>query len=209
MSDWTRWHLDYADPRSALSKRLGVVVTRTREAVKAAPAGEVRLLSVCAGQAYDVVGALRGHPRAADVRGLLVELDPDNVTVAREGLAAAGLSRLGVRRDDAGRTDAYSGAVPADVVLLCGVLGNVSDDDARTTVGAVSRLCAPGATLVWTRHRRAPDLTPSIRGWLADAGWEELGFDSPDDESFAVGTHRLTGPPLPFAIGLRLFTFVV
>lgn len=205
--DWTGWHRDYADPSSQLSRRLGVVVARTREALAAAAPGEVRLVSVCAGQAHDVVGALRGHPRAADVRGRLVELDPENVRVARDALASAGSGRIEVRTGDAGCTDAYEGAVPADVLLLCGVLGNVSEDDARTTVGHVSRLCAPGATVVWTRHRRAPDLTPAVRGWFADAGWEEVGFDSPGEDSFAVGTHRLIGEPQPFRAGVRLFTF--
>lgn len=207
MSDWTRWHLAYADLGSALSRRLGAVVARTREAVKAAAPSDVRLVSVCAGQAHDVVGALRGHPRAADVQGRLVELDPDNVAAAREALASAGLTRIEVRHDDAGRTDAYEGAVPADVILLCGVLGNLSDEDAEATVSNVSRLCAPGATVIWTRHRRAPDLTPSVRGWLGDAGWEEVSFESEGEDSFAVGTHRLLGPPLPFVRGLRLFTF--
>ena len=182
MSDWKRWHQEYTDPDSALSQRLDVVVARTREAVRDAPPGEVRLISVCAGQAYDVVRALRGHPRAGDVRALLVELDPDNVAVAREAVAAAGLTDVEVRRDDAARTEVYAEVVPADVLLLCGIFGNVSDDDARATIENASRLCAPGATVIWTRHRRAPDLTPRIRGWLASAGWDELAFDSPGED---------------------------
>lgn len=208
MTDWTRWHLDYDDPRSHLSQRLDIVVARTREAVERSAPGEVRLISVCAGQAHDVVGALRGHPRAVDVQGRLVELDPGNATVAHEAVEAAGLRRIEVRRDDAGRTDSYAGAVPADVVLLCGVLGNVSDADARTTVSNVSRLCAPGATVVWTRHRRSPDLTPQLRQWFVGSGFSELSFDSPGEDSFAVGVHRATTSPLPFVAGLRLFTFV-
>jgi hypothetical protein len=208
LSEWTRWHRDYADPGSALSRRLAVVVSRIREAVRDAPPGDVRLVSVCAGQAYDVVGALRGHPRASDVRGLLVELDPDNVSIARESLAEAGLAGVQVRRADAAQTSVYASAVPADVLLLCGVFGNVSDEDVHETVVNASRLSAPGATVIWTRHRRAPDLTPAVRGWFAEAGWDEIGFDSPGDASFAVGTHRLAGPPLPYADDLSLFTFL-
>jgi hypothetical protein len=155
-----------------------------------------------------VARALRGHPRAADVRGLLVELDPDNVAVAREAVAAAGLTDVEVRRDDAARTEVYAENVPAEVLLLCGVLGNISDDDVRATIENASRLCAPGATVIWTRHRRSPDLTPRIRGWLAAAGWDEIAFDSPGEESYAVGAHRLAGPPLPYDAGLHLFTFL-
>ena len=103
--------------------------------------------------------------------------------------------------------DAYEGAVPADVVLLCGVFGNVSDEDVERTVSNASRFCAPGAVVIWTRHRRSPDLTPAIRGWFERSGFAELAFDSPNGQSFAVGTHRLGSDPLPFQRGLRLFTF--
>ena len=69
-------------------------------------------------------------------------------------------------------------------------------------------LCAPGAVVVWTRHRRAPDLTGRIRGWFGDAGFEELGFDAPAEHRFGVGANRLVGPPAEFRSGLRLFNFV-
>jgi hypothetical protein len=39
----------------------------------------------------------------------------------------------------------------------------VSDGDIRRCVGLLPMLCAEGATVVWTRHRRSPDLTPQIR----------------------------------------------
>jgi hypothetical protein len=101
----------------------------------------------------------------------------------------------------------YRDAVPADVLLLCGIFGNVSEQDVRTTVANASRLCAPGA-VVRTRRREAPDQTPAIRGWFADAGFEELAFDSPGEDRFAVGTHRLVTEPLGFRGGLQMFSFI-
>ena len=63
--------------------------------------------------------------------------------------------------------------------------------------------------MIWTRHRRPPDLTPAIRGWLAAAGFAELAFDAPDDVEFSVGAARLTAAPRPFEPGRRLFVFTV
>lgn len=40
---------------------------------------------------------------------------------------AANRPGIEVVHGDAGTTDAYTGAVPTDVVLLCGVLGNLTD----------------------------------------------------------------------------------
>jgi hypothetical protein len=206
-SHWWRWHLDYDDPGSDLSRRLAVVQARIRQELAEMPAGPIRLVSACAGQGRDVVGALDGHPRAADVTGRLVEWDPDNVAAARQALLATGLAGIEVEQGDAAVTDIYDGAVPADVLLLCGIFGNVTDEDVENTATNASRLCAPGAVVMWTRHRRPPDLTPAIRRWFEQGGFAELAFDSPGDQSFAVGTHRLGSDPLPFQPGLRLFTF--
>jgi hypothetical protein len=205
--DWQRWHDAYDDPHSHLSRRLAIVVARLAEAVAAAKPGPINLVSACAGQGRDVVGALAGHPRAGDVRGRLVELDPVNVQRARDGLEAVGLQGIEVLEADAGTTDAYAGAVPADVVLLCGVFGNVPVADIERTVRAADQLCAPGATVLWTRHRRAPDLTPPIRRWFAESGFDEVAFDAPEIDGFAVGTARLTRTPRPLQPGMRLFSF--
>jgi hypothetical protein len=190
-----------------MSARLAAVQMRVREALDRAAIGPIRLLSACAGQGRDVAGALTGHPRAADVSGVLVELDPVLGRQARDLLDAAGLSRLEVRTADAGTTDAYVGAVPADVVLLCGIFGNVADADVERTARSSNQLCAPGATLIWTRHRRPPDLTPTIRAWFVESGFTELAFDAPADALFSVGTCRFDGDPAPLQRGSRLFTF--
>jgi hypothetical protein len=69
-------------------------------------------------------------------------------------------------------------------------------------------LCAPGATVVWTRHRRPPDRTTEIRAWFADAGFAELSFDGSEEFLFGVGVHRLSRAPGSYHYGTRMFTFV-
>jgi hypothetical protein len=69
---------------------------------------------------------------------------------------------------------------PADLLLLCGIFGSVSDADIERTAAAAPALCAPGATVIWTRHRRPPDLTPRIRGWFTDAAFDEVAFEAMD-----------------------------
>ena len=114
----------------------------------------MRLLSLCAGQGHDVLGVLPGHPRGPQVSAVLVEYDPQNAALARQGAEQAGLSQVEVRQADAARVANYADALPADVLLLCGIFGNVSDADIQRTAQAAPALCAPGATVIWTRHRR-------------------------------------------------------
>jgi hypothetical protein len=208
MRDWVEWHAGYDDPRSSISARLRVVRGHLSDALDAAPPGPVRLLSLCAGQGRDVLGVLPPHPRGRDVSAVLVEADPRIAAVAREGAAQAGLAGVRVREADAARPAGYADAVPADVLLLCGIFGNVADEDIQRTAQAAPALCAPGATVIWTRHRRAPDLTPRIRGWFRASGFDELAFETPDTEAMiGVGVGRLAvAPPAGLPEG-PLFTF--
>jgi hypothetical protein len=206
--DWVEWHRGYDDPGSLASRRLELVQRHLRAELDHAPAGDIRLISLCAGQGRDVIGVLAGHPRRDDVRARLVELDERNVAVARQAARAAGLEGVEVLQADAGTTDVCVGAVPAQVVVVCGIFGNIAVSDIQATVAALPGLCAPGALVLWTRHRRPPDLTPAIRSWFTEAGFGEEAFDISVDGFMSVGAHRLTGEPAALAPGQRLFTFV-
>lgn len=202
--NWVDWHTAYDEPGSALHRRLALVQQRIRDALAARPPGPIRVLSMCAGQGRDLLGVLPDHPRRKDVTATLVELDPRNVERARQ--AAAGLD-VTVIAGDAGLSTPYRDLVPADIALVCGVFGNIPDEDIRHTVDWLPRLCRQGATVIWTRHREQPDLTGPILGWFADAGFVEVAFDTADTESIGVGTHVLTGHPQPFQPDVRLFAF--
>jgi hypothetical protein len=201
--DWREWHAEYDDPSSRLSRRLAIVQQCIRNALDSMPPGPIRVVSMCAGEGRDLLGVLVDHPRASDVTGRLIELDSE---LAGRAAARAPVG-IEVVCGDASTSDAYAGAVPADLVLVCGVFGNISDADVEHTVRRLTSLCAPGGTAIWTRHRREPDLTVSVRAWFAEAGFDEVAFVGSDDFLFGVGAHRLAVAPAPFAPGVRLFTF--
>ena len=208
MKDWVAWHAAYDDPSSSLSTRLRLVRGHLSRALDRAPTGPVRLVSLCAGQGLDVLGVLPGHPRGPDVSAVLVESDPHNAELARQGAAEARLPQVEVRAADASRVASYADALPADVLLLCGIFGNVSTSDIQRTVEAAPAMCAPGAIVVWTRHRRAPDITPQIREWFCASGFDEVAFDAPETDSLtSVGVHRLADAPEASPPGEPLFTF--
>jgi hypothetical protein len=206
--DWGEWHQKYDDPATGHPQRLAVVVEQIRAALDRARPGPVQVLSLCAGDGRDVAAGATGHPRAADLTGCLVELDPALAAAARENLVPLG-SRLEVRAADAGDPAIWADAVPVDLLLLCGIFGNVPDEDVERTAAASAGLCRPGATVIWTRHRRPPDLTPTIGGWFAAAGCTSLGFWSGGPGGFGVGAERFDGAPRPLDRSRRLFAFDV
>jgi hypothetical protein len=208
VKDWVAWHAAYDDPASPLSVRLRRVRSHLADAVDQAPAGRVSLVSLCAGQGHDVIGVLPRHPRRDDVRAVLVEADERNAGLARRAAAEHGLAHVEVRQADASLVAGFADALPADVLLLCGIFGNVTDHDIKRVVRAASALCRPGATVIWTRHRRPPDLTSQVRAWFADSGFEEIAFDALEtDGLMSVGVNRLRGAPASALPGRRLFTF--
>ncbi len=208
LRDYEQWHQAYDDPDSAMSWRLSVVRRYLTEAL-AARSGPVRLLSLCAGDGRDVVGVLGSRADARRVAATLVELHPVIAENARRDAAAAGLDRVEVRTAVAGTAEAYADAVPADIVLLVGIFGNITDDDLIRTVRAAPQLCTPGARLVWSRGRHLTDPNDRIRGWFSDAGFAELDYATREgDGQPALGCVRYDGQPTRLEPTARLFTFV-
>lgn len=211
MKDWVAWHQAYDDPSSSLAVRLGRVRRHLAAALDQAPPGRIQLVSLCAGQGRDVLGVLPDHPRRDDVWALLVEADAHNAEVARERATQAGLGQVEVRQADASQTASFADALPADVLLLCGIFGNVTDSDIKHTIDAADGLCADGATVIWTRHRQHPDVTPRMRAWFAANGFEEVAFDALDTDFLTgIGVHRLRtrGPEAAGLADRPLFTFL-
>ncbi|MEI8412497.1 MULTISPECIES: class I SAM-dependent methyltransferase [unclassified Kribbella] len=205
--DWHSWHDDYDVPGSSLAQRLTVVQEQLRLALDAAPPGPLTVVSLCAGEGRDLLEVLPAHPRRDDVRARLVELDPRSTAVAEESIRVAGLAGVEVVEGDAALVDQYQGLVPADVVLACGVFGNISDEDIERTVDTCRQLSETGGTVIWTRHRDEPDLVPTICGWFEEREFERVWL-SDLSAGFGVGVHRFTGQPESLVLGRSMFTFV-
>jgi hypothetical protein len=217
-TDWVAWHEAYDDPNSPHRQRLTLIQRHIEECLEAHPPGRLRAISMCAGDGRDLLEVLHRHPRRVDVAARLVEIDAELAGRAVVAARRDGLKRVEVVTGDGSATDAYEGAVPADLILICGVFGNVAPESIENTVRRLPQLCAPGATVIWTRHRRKPDLTPRIRKWFEAASFVELAFHAPNPNSsvltdsgqtwIGVGVHRYAGPPVPFHPGQRIFTFI-
>jgi hypothetical protein len=200
--DWREWHEQYDDPGSSLSRRLEDVRRQlAADLERRAEAGQrsVRLLSLCAGDGRDTIPVLAARP-GPDVDACLVELDPQLTDAARSVAEQAGVE-IEVRTADAGSMAAFRDRPPVDVLMLCGIFGNVSDADVERCVDASRALVAPGGTVIWTRGSRVPDDPSDQDGdpaaWgrrlFTEAGYEEIAFVAPNDASYRVGVCRHAG----------------
>ncbi|GGL07183.1 hypothetical protein GCM10012284_46740 [Mangrovihabitans endophyticus] len=198
VKDWVRWHQDYETPDSSLSRRLVVVqefLVRALTEAPAEPGGQRRLISLCAGDGRDVLPVLARHDSGRTVRAVLAELDPALAERARTTAGELNLPHVDVRTGDAGLIDTYLDAVPAHLVMTCGVFGNIGDEDARRTIAALPDLLVAGGIVIWTRGRGNGSADPSsrVRAHFAENGFKELAFTQPTDARFRVGMNRLVG----------------
>jgi hypothetical protein len=210
MRDYLKWHDAYDDPGSDLSWRLRQVQAYIHQALDHLE-GPVAVISLCAGDGRDVLQVLADRDDSARVRTTLIEWHHVLAQRARTFAVEAGLAGVTVRSQDAGNTTAYLGSVPADLVIMMGIFGNISDDDLRRTIETAPQLCRPEATLLWSRSTNGTDHNASVRAWLDDAGFTELGyreFDQDQGERAALGSARYDGPPKPFVPGRQVFTFL-
>jgi hypothetical protein len=138
-----------------------------------------------------VIGVLTGHPRRDDVRARLVKLDGRNVALARQSAQAAGLHGVEVLQADAGITDACVGAVPAQIVVACGIFGNITDSDIQGHSGRIAQPVRTRCAGPLDQAPQSPDLTPAIRTWFGKASFLEEAFDTSHDGFMSVGAHRL------------------
>lgn len=165
-----------------------------------------RILSLCAGDGRDVL------PVCAAVGGghrvLLVEMHAELAAAARRRARDLRLSDAHVMVADAGVPAVYRRCLPVDLLLLCGVFGNVSEDDVRRTIDAARSMVRPGGSVIWTRGGSDPDRRPAVRRWFVEAGFEELAFDGAP-EPYGVGFSRLREPVAsPDRLSERIFRFV-
>lgn len=98
--------------------------------------------------------------------------------------------------------------MPVDVLLLCGIFGNVEPEGVRAMVSRVPSMVVEGGLVIWTRggHDGEGDPRADVRRWFVESGMPERSFDGPP-ETYGVGVNRAEHPPTT-SLGLdRLFTF--
>lgn len=202
--DWVAWHGAYDSPTSSLAARLGVVRHRLDEVLSRLPA-DASLLSLCAGDGRDVLGVRSDRPDWTG-RALLVERDPDRAGRAR--VAAETLDGVVVRCGDAADRSVYADVLSVDIVMICGVFGNVEPTEVDGIVLRVGSLLADGGQVIWTRGGGPPDRRPEVRAAFLRGGFEEVSFDGAP-QRFGVGVSRLSEPPAATWDGTEpLFRFV-
>jgi Putative methyltransferase len=208
--DWSAWHRAY-DTSPALQSRLALVQAQLSHVLDACAAPAIRLISICAGDGRDVILTLASHPRRHHVHATLIERDSSLVARAHAAVAHYGLlTHIEVRHADATDLSSYQGLVPALVVVVCGVFGNVRTADTPHLVQTIRGLCATTGSVIWTRTCASPHdqhAIDQVRACFAEQHFVEHAWHQTTPAHFVVATYRSIGEPITLDAAQPLFVF--
>ncbi|NOS71808.1 MAG: AMP-binding protein [Verrucomicrobia bacterium] len=209
--DWSDWYKHY-DELPSLQVRLRIVRELIAATLDECPAGPIRIVSLCAGDGRDVVGALANHSRRRDVTATLIDNHSESIQRGQAAAKQAGLERQ-IRFVEADATLAanYAGAVPADLVLLSGFLGHLRHEDVARLISSLPMFCNTNGCVIWNRHlvlNKGREQVAVIRELFQSNKFEELAFQTPDPDGFAVARVRFTGRTESLDAARVLFEFV-
>ncbi|WP_138498226.1 class I SAM-dependent methyltransferase family protein [Nostoc sp. PA-18-2419] len=206
--DWYEWH-DLYKIEPKLQQRLEIVREYIAYSLNASPLGAIRIVSLCAGDGRDLLGTLENHPRAKDVSARLVEINSNLVERGRATIESLGLAKqIEFINGDATLATNYVGAVPADIVIVCGVFGNLTDGELNRLLDNLSFLSKTGAFVIWTRgHSNGIPYSDNVRKILSASGFEEVNFKLTATGDMGVGIHQYRGENLPQPKEQKLFVF--
>jgi hypothetical protein len=205
---WTGWPAE-AYTRERFQQRLLAVQQHLRTNLDEAPAGPIKLISLCAGDGRDVIGVLRTHERRSDVSAWLIELDCQSVAAGIREASIAGLQdAVHFFNADATEFVTYLGMAPADIVLACGVWGHVPAHERGSLVGALAGFCKARGAVTWTRGVSCGvTRLNEIEFLFARPKWESVQTSITADKKWAVATYRYVGPPVELPKAGRIFNF--
>ena len=208
--DWLKWHDGY-ETRPDLAARLPIVRSHIARCLDCCQAGPVGVVSICAGDGRDLVGLMSTCNRRGDISAWLVEFNP---VLAARGGAAIEQARLGGCMRyvvaDATLFSTYMPMVPADLIILAGIFGNLRPSEVPRLIEGLHFLCRPEAAVVWTRNRIYNDgaaALPAIRRHFQKAGFEAIEEELTSDNGYTIGTHRYKGESTPLLPDRRWFEF--
>ena len=208
--DWAKWHEKY-EVSPAMKARLVIVREHLSRCLDLQPPGPIQILSICAGDARDLIGLMEAHPRKKDVNALLVENNSELVEAGRKVISEAGIeSQLTFSMSDATISSTYVEFVPVDIALLSGVFGNLRPEECARLIRSLCSLCKRGGYVVWTRHRQIHgglSQIALIRQHFEDSRFEEVQIGDTADDKFTIATYRYQGAGEILRAGGKLFEF--
>ena len=200
---WNDWHIIYDDKESAPYKR-SIITQELVNNYLNIHKKNIIILSICSGQARDILPAIAGREDKDRITTYLLDIDKDCLEYAQEYARIHDIPNVHTINKDASLKESYDDIPKVDLIVICGLFGHLVPEDIATTALFLQTLIEDNATVIWSRNKFFNDHSDNIRNIFNQLSYKEIDFI--DEQMFFVGVS--SSPKKEFLLPDKLFNFI-
>jgi hypothetical protein len=181
---WNDWHIIYDDKESAPYKR-SLLTQQLINNYLISHKKNIIILSICSGQARDILPAIAGREDKDRITTYLLDIDKDCLEYAQEYACIHDIPNVHTINKDASLKESYDDIPKADLIVICGLFGHLVPEDIATTASFLAHISDNDAHVIWSINQnfnQTIDIFTSLQH-------SHIAFMY--GESFVVATHRI------------------
>ena len=149
---WNDWHSIYDDKESAPYKR-SIITQELVNNYLNIHKKNIIILSICSGQARDILPAIAGREDKDRITTYLLDIDKDCLEYAQEYARIHDIPNVHTINKDASLKESYDDIPKADLIVICGLFGHLVPEDIAATALFLQTLIEDNATVIWSRNK--------------------------------------------------------
>ena len=174
---WNDWHIIYNDKESAPYKR-SIITQELVNNYLNIHKKNIIILSICSGQARDILPAIAGREDKDRITTYLLDIDKDCLEYAQEYARIHDIPNVHTINKDASLKESYDDIPKVDLIVICGLFGHLVPEDIATTALFLQTLIEDNATVIWSRNKFFNDHSDNIRNIFWEAKLKKYQYDS-------------------------------
>ena len=186
------WHLNHNDMNSTPYKRNKDEQNLIKTCLNSIK-NNVNIISICSGQARDILPILAGKKDNNKINTYLIDTDLECLEYADNYAKENKIPNVHLINKNAGLRETYNDIPQADIIIICGVFGHLSLLDIKSTISFIKHLLNENGFVIWSRHKFDNDISEDIKNIFKELNFNELAFVSPEDEPYTLGLHVVDG----------------
>ena len=202
---WTEWHNDfYNNSESDIYKRNEIVKDFITEYLKENDR-DLNIISVCSGQARDILPTLVGNKNKNNV--YLIDTEQECLDYARKYAEDNNIQNVHYLNENATILTTYENIPKADLLIFCGALTTVHNDVIGHIANSFKYILKDGGEVIWSRHTYDNNYSIEFNQIYLNNGYECIRLYSRNMDPYFVCRHKSITPPDLDRITDKIFDF--
>ena len=188
---WNDWHMqEYNNVASTPYQRNQIVQEYIKDFIS--DKEELVIVSMGAGQGRDILPLLHNNITHTVY---LIDTEQKCLNYAEEYSLFNKIDNVHLINEDAFVLKTYNDIPKADLIIFCGMLNNVNEDDVNKFAKYTTLLLKDGGEIIWSRRTYDNDYNKELRAIFTNNGYVELNYTK-NDTSFVCKSKMVSRPEI-------------